>query len=134
MTNQSDETFLDEMARLAQASVQETADWLVHPDVGDEAADRFREACEPEAVLRLVALARRAPALTWQPMETAPKDGTAILILIPMDADEPREIAEVKWDADGWQHMTSAWKLVSPEPVAWIPIPSHAPAPPEARP
>ncbi len=61
----------------------------------------------------------------WQPMETAPKDGTAILAVVD------GEVEKVAWEivgADGWQ---TGWWLAHTdneyykpvEPTCWMPLP-----------
>ncbi len=121
MTNHpSDETFLDEMAQRPAA---------IAPD-GIELSAAERD--------RLVALARQAPALTWQPMETAPKDGTKVDLwakcwLPHNDTFTGRRNPDCYWtEGDSmsgrnphWRNLESGWF-----PTHWMP---HAPAPPEAR-
>lgn len=55
----------------------------------------------------------------WQPIETAPKDGTPILVWI----DD--HVAEVEWDEDGW---IGVWEDISSSsgddyPTHWMPLP-----------
>ena len=82
------------------------------------------------AAQRLAALTRERDALTWQPIETAPKDGARIVVWIPAEDDDPPEVAYVQWAShfSGWLGVNSAWQLESPQPTHWMPLPK----PPEA--
>ena len=68
----------------------------------------------------------------WQPIETAPKDGTKILVHGPMKEDpatatpHDRTYTEVcPWYLGRW---TVTWKVGHGEPTHWMPLPD----PPEA--
>ncbi len=68
-------------------------------------------------------------AVSWQPIETAPRDGTRVLLW--WDGD----FAPVAhWEPDGWAyHMTMNWMadrgcviadaLLGYEPTHWMPLP-----------
>jgi hypothetical protein len=61
-----------------------------------------------------------SPGSAWSPISTAPKDGHAIIALLP-DSDLPHTI---RWRVDGWE---IAWDQ-SPlgqhdQPQWWMPIP-----------
>ena len=60
--------------------------------------------------------------MPWRPMRTAPKDGTAILVLIS-ESDIPYS---VRWLDDGW-HMTWDGHRISTAdgPLSWMPIPAN---------
>lgn len=53
----------------------------------------------------------------WQTIESAPKDGTHILVYIP---DAKREVTEVKWMGSYWRNSFSIRSL---SPIAWMPLP-----------
>lgn len=67
--------------------------------------------------------------MEWQPIETAPKDGTAFLAIEAFSrVDEednlhPGDCEVVKWSktADGW--IAFGVKLGSFEPTHWMPLP-----------
>jgi uncharacterized protein DUF551 len=73
----------------------------------------------------------------WQPIETAPKDGTAILVYGPELLRETNgNCAVVRWDASGYATEQSSikWWVVSdgkfgpydlrgPSPTHWMPLP-----------
>jgi hypothetical protein len=71
----------------------------------------------------------------WQPIETAPKDGTAILVCSAWTM--PDGLYRVGWIADGFfdgGHWLFGWLDLDPEeyspPTHWMPLP----APPETTP
>lgn len=58
----------------------------------------------------------------WQPIETAPKDGHAILALLP-DSDLPHTI---RWRVDGWEIAWDQHPLGEfDQPLFWMPCPSR---------
>ncbi len=64
----------------------------------------------------------------WEPIETAPKDGTPILALWPywatQSAFETVWVAdESEGDAPGWWAKNWGHILDGEEPVAWMPLP-----------
>ncbi len=61
----------------------------------------------------------------WQKIETAPKDGTEILVWI----DDVRKHCQVRWVTDGWMICWDGKYLVH-DPTHWQPLPS----PPKANP
>lgn len=63
---------------------------------------------------------------TWEPIASAPKDGTIILVYVPADGDDRAEIASVHWapHADKWLCANSGWTLESPQPTHWMPLPA----------
>jgi len=74
----------------------------------------------------------RREAGAWQPIETAPKDGTVILAWIPAHEGDKPEVAPVRWQSHvtgRWVHDASDWTLEAPMPTHWQPLP----APPVAR-
>lgn len=62
---------------------------------------------------RLYALAA-APAVTWRPIETAPKDGTELLIFDPVDGP-----ARAHWSTHNWYAGTYV-----AAPTHWMPLPA----------
>jgi hypothetical protein len=68
--------------------------------------------------------------INWQPIGTAPQDGTEILVYghfcseISGPDDEGKIISKVYWDGDQWQVCDttyySCWIL---EPTIWHPLP-----------
>ena len=70
----------------------------------------------------------------WQPIETAPKDGTAILVYFPKDFfDRKRNHQTVVYWAikDPW---VTGWEVyggsfLSIEPTHWMPLPDPPPTP-----
>jgi hypothetical protein len=116
MTNQpSDETFFDQMA-------QRLSHWL--PDAWQPAVEVAVVEMSAEERDRLVALARRAPALTWQPMETAPKDGTAFIGVFT-GRIHPRVMRIGTWFGTHF-----GWDGTESELLAWMPLPEFPSMPP----
>ena len=84
----------------------------------------------------------RAP---WQPIDSAPRDGTMLLLLL--DDDKPREHALEDtteptttigfnslshtgndiWDLAGWDWSQDCFRAGKGTPVAWAPIPAWQP-------
>ena len=60
----------------------------------------------------------------WRPMETAPRDGSRILIWYPND-DDGETYKIVQWGPSphptGWS-FRGGW-LAEKEPIAWMPLP-----------
>ena len=76
--------------------------------------------------------------LTWQPMATAPKDGTRILVTIRPTEQGPAEVDVVRWNKPG-RDDDSCWMSTDSShdcPIAyenwelsfWMPLPSGMPA------
>lgn len=61
---------------------------------------------------------------SWQPIETAPRDGRRLLLWDPSRDMPIFGCWAVEWD--GWKEWAFDWKL--PQPTHWIPVP---PAPKE---
>lgn len=64
----------------------------------------------------------------WQPMETAPKDGSRILVAYPMFnrgntsmVPDFHQTMIVKWNGVGWD-AEFGW-LLHEEPAGWQPLP-----------
>ena len=77
-----------------------------------------KAACEAHWRAKLAEVLEEVPE-EWQPIETAPKDGTNILVWCP----ERNRVYLVYWDefADDWFAFTDRWisKVVS----HWMPVP-----------
>lgn len=99
----------------------------------DEAGEGLRQASRDrtyEAERQLAALRTQAPD-SWRPIETAPKDGDAILITRPT-----LFTAEERWHVVRWDEGDEMWVchdgkfdsyLRGPAPTHWMPLPA-APA------
>ncbi len=84
---------------------------VLHEDYKAEYRDSMR------AALAVV------PMTEWQPIETAPKDGTRVLLWRRAIRDQPTPIM-----ADGfWCETCWVWPYILSEPTHWQPLP----APPE---
>jgi hypothetical protein len=60
--------------------------------------------------------------MKWQPIETAPKDGTRV-ILCAVDGNYPR-VAEGYYQRDGWHWSTDEnWRDSEMAPTHWMPLP-----------
>ena len=62
----------------------------------------------------------------WQPIETAPKDGTRILAYGVLGFESQPSIGTVKWDGRKWICDPNEASEYEPEPCAlthWMPFP-----------
>lgn len=94
----------------AMAEVRERMSSLLQPMV-DKAWSRFEAAVQAPAVQ------------AWQPIETAPQDGTVVLAMLP-DSDVPQT---VRWSLkDGcWSVAFDDWHLRGRDtPTHWMPLPA----------
>ena len=67
----------------------------------------------------------------WQPIESAPKDGTLVLLFVPKGVDAPVSIG--CYDGDS---LADSWLVMEPDFMASWCIPTHwqpLPTPPEER-
>ena len=55
----------------------------------------------------------------WQPIETPPKDGTRILIFVPVPRDR---IQAALWDDRDWEIIMGAG-VNADAPTHWLPLP-----------
>lgn len=78
------------------------------------------------------AVAGAVPAPQWQPIETAPRDGTAFRAYAPslVDADfNPWGSVEAVYEGDRiigavWNGQSDIWNTLPIEPTHWMPLPS----------
>ena len=61
----------------------------------------------------------------WQPIETAPKDGTLVLVAHPVTMrSDTDQIVRVAWMKDGlWASHPSCWLVNEHMPTHWMPLP-----------
>lgn len=69
-------------------------------------------------------VAARLEGGAWQPIETAPKDGTRILLW----DDQDKEVCSAKWKGTGWRACGTEERIVWVKFTRWMP----APAPPQS--
>lgn len=69
--------------------------------------------------------------MSWQPIETAPKDGTEILIAIPLKWEHKQKrigtgiyVQAVWFDDDVWRNRIGQW-VRDTTPTHWMPLPNH---------
>ena len=70
----------------------------------------------------------------WQPMDSAPRDGTQILLLIKRTTGTRRSVEMGRYEADNhsknprpyWVRLTSEYvgEMRSNQPLAWMALPS----------
>lgn len=89
--------------------------------------ERPKDDSAQDTMRAVLAVVREHDGDAWQPMNTAPADGAAILVLLN-DSDIPHA---VRWGSPDWFMTWDSYSL-SPEdgPRCWRPIP---PAPDAAR-
>jgi len=65
--------------------------------------------------------------MNWRPIETAPKDGTEVLVLAVYD-DGPPAYAVAAWDGEEWRDVGDiGWGGMHGEdnqPTHWMPLPA----------
>jgi hypothetical protein len=63
----------------------------------------------------------------WQPIKTAPKDGTKVLLIFGNEVDDEPSAALAMWDAnDGWLDSFSGRSVTDgffTDPTHWMPLP-----------
>ena len=68
---------------------------------------------------------------TWQPIETAPRDGTEILLKVPLLWEEPQgrigsgDYVSAYWydeSSEYWRDRLGQWVLLD-RPTHWLPLP-----------
>lgn len=84
---------------------------------------------------------REAAPSRWQPIETAPKDGTEVCVWngyrhlaawVQFDGEPPAgSFCGVPY-CNGW-HDRGSGVFLDPQPTLWVPVPAPPPAPPESR-
>lgn len=72
--------------------------------------------------------------MIWQPIDTAPKDGTEILVPYPIwdngnNSETPSEyhVIIVKWNGVGWD---KGYWMLHQTPMYWQPVPAPPPLEP----
>ena len=60
--------------------------------------------------------------MEWQPIETAPKDGTAILLSIPGNKNPCAHVGFFHHDTDQWRERILGANFVN-YPSHWMPLP-----------
>ena len=65
----------------------------------------------------------------WQPIETAPRDGTPFLLAVVNDLE--RISCSVAWDGDSWEvfpqwmsHYAISWEPRDGGLLGWMPLPA----------
>jgi hypothetical protein len=75
--------------------------------------------------------------MSWQPIETAPRDGTRILVYDPSESEGGPVLAAYWSDSVWWQDAWMVWDCRSDgwqvSPTHWMPLPSP-PTGPDQRP
>jgi hypothetical protein len=72
--------------------------------------------------------------MTWQPMETAPKDGTEVLLFLPYSVitkvwvgyyrkSEQFDHGKLTSKHEGWSTAASGIIVSNPQPTHWMPLP-----------
>jgi hypothetical protein len=59
----------------------------------------------------------------WQPIETAPKDGTQVLLWWPYWCVDTPIVGSYNFDHDEWDSMSAISIVDSPPPTKWMPLP-----------
>ena len=114
------EVLIELMAR-ASAAAEYYDQW-------DQLRESTRELFRCDARIILDVLCAAPPELLWpilmpwRPMETAPRDGTAVLV----NSDSGIQIAFRDPLGEWLIHATEAWPL---EPIGWLPLPPPGVAP-----
>lgn len=136
--------------RHAEPVAESTKTNLIDESGGYWIDGEFRiEGKDLDAMLDRLYTSPPIPASQWLPIETAPKDGTLVLLLLAHDNDfdngieaeeehQPRTIGHNNFEHDGtdrWQFAGWNWEQDCytegwGTPIAWMPLPA-APAPKE---
>lgn len=69
----------------------------------------------------------------WQPIETAPKDGTKIDLWVHFpEHDEAHRVADAFWDLEDEDWNLHGWLVrqfkFTPQPTHWMPLPEPPPS------
>lgn len=94
-------------------------------------SDELADACNPSAIKELLDRLEAAEnAVQWQPIETAPKDGTRLLLWWGSEVHIGRcVVAGMSRDGGDWWRSEShqVFKVAEGRPTHWMPLPA-APA------
>ncbi len=100
-----------------------------HADCDDEWCRSADQVAVSKVVLRLIAQTRAARPSPWQPIETAPKDGTWIVVLAHALRDH--HPVAVRWSKDVGDGESFSWNdgmdTIVGGPLSWQPIAQPAP-------
>lgn len=80
--------------------------------------ERVREHTCPEAVSKL--MNHHLRERMWRPIETAPKDGSSILIIWPRSSADASDYMVVGWSDEAWRDHHRA---IQCSPTHWMPLP-----------
>lgn len=90
-----------------------------HDEANRYVNDMLDERKRREAAEAALAVAREALSYLWQPIETAPRDGTRILVWRPREGDEYDAHAA----ADYWSDKSWYQSRRCQQPTHWMPLP-----------
>lgn len=85
----------------------------------------------PEDIDWLITEASSESGSGWQPIETAPKDGTPVLLWAFVETElggrgEKRERVLAQWEYEKWRAVHQCYYSIdAEEPTHWMPIPEH---------
>lgn len=103
---------------------------MTHPEINPDADILDRLESEPLSIHLAGAAAeeirRLRAAMEWQPIETAPRDGSSVLCYHPFN-DADGRICILRWDLSP-SAQVPAWRtdvhsFVKFEPTRWMPLP-----------
>lgn len=108
-------------AEMRLAAPKESADRLAYEGAREDLLDWKRRALKAEAALAAAQarIAELEASQQWQPIETAPKNGTRILTYSPKDNEYCWKIEINKWKHSAWQASPSMC-----QPTHWMPLPA----------
>ncbi len=113
-------TELEQAIAAITKATPEKSPWSV-ADFADDPSNAPEIDAHIATILNAVATGQLVPAQTWQPIETAPRDGTQILACL-WAYGQPggeRRYEVVSWECDGW--ASEAYPIYPP--THWMPLP-----------